>query len=91
MFLALTIFYDSFLNIVTITFSALIFIEMLNIVSETTKLKKWQYISIIVTLFVYMMSIILFRNYIAVDYIDVDFCLRVTAISVACWLPFYLW
>ena len=70
MFCALTIFYDSFLNIVTITFSALIFIEMLNIFSETTKIRRVQVFSICGTGLVYFLSILLLRNYMQVDYID---------------------
>lgn len=64
MFFALTIFYDSFLNIVTITFSALILIEMLNIISEVTKIRRPQMFTIGGTILVYFFSILLFRNYI---------------------------
>jgi hypothetical protein len=38
MFIAVTQFADSFVNIVSITFTTLIFIEMLNILSEVTKI-----------------------------------------------------
>ncbi len=61
MFLAITTFYDSFTNIVTITFSTLVLIELLNVLSEVHKIKTKMVISIIFTLFVYFASIVLLR------------------------------
>lgn len=61
MFLATTLFYDSFTNIVTITFSTLVLIELLNVLSEVTKIKTKMILSIIVTLIVYFVSIVLLR------------------------------
>lgn len=61
MFLAVTLFYDSFTNIVTITFSTLVLIELLNVLSEVTKIKRKMIFSIIVTLAVYFASIVLLR------------------------------
>ena len=63
MFVAVTQFDQSFVNIVSITFTTLICIEMLNVLSEVTKIKPMMIISIILTLLVYVGSIALFRTY----------------------------
>jgi len=61
MFMAITLFYDSFTNIVTITFSALIVIELLNVISEVRKIKRKMVLSIAATLVVYFGSIVILR------------------------------
>ena len=60
MFVAVTQFDQSFVNIVTITFSTLILIEMLNVLSEVTKIKLKMVLSIIATLIMYFGSIAVF-------------------------------
>ena len=64
MFIAIYAFENSFTNIMTITFSALIVIEMLNIVSEVHVIKWPMVVSIALTLIVYFMTIIFLRSYI---------------------------
>jgi phospholipid-translocating ATPase len=61
MFMAVTLFFDSFTNIVTITFSTLILIELLNVLSEVRKIKRKMVISILVTLGVYLASLVYLR------------------------------
>lgn len=63
MFLAITCFYDSFTNIVTITFSTLVLIELLNVLSEVTKIRAKMVLSIAVTIVVYFGSIVLLRQH----------------------------
>lgn len=63
MFVAITLFNDSFVNIVSITFTALIFIELLNVVTEVNKIKPLMLSTMLFTLVVYLLSIVLFRNY----------------------------
>ena len=63
MFVAVTQFDQSFVNIVSITFTTLINIEMLNVLSEVTKIKCKMVISIVLTLLVYIGSIVVFREY----------------------------
>lgn len=63
MFVAVTQFDQSFVNIVTITFSTLICIEMLNVLSEVTKVHRMMVLSILLTLAMYVGSIALFRQY----------------------------
>ena len=90
MFIAVTQFDQSFVNIVTITFSCLICIEMLNVLSEVTKIHRLMIISIFVTLFMYIGSIACFRQYFQVSYIDGAFLLKVSILTIVTWLPLEL-
>jgi phospholipid-translocating ATPase len=83
-------FLDSFVNIVTITFTALIFIEVLNVITEVHKLKFKMIVSIVFTLFIYMASIIMFRNYFDLSYVDGAFIGKVLIVTTVCWLPLHL-
>lgn len=87
MFTALFAFDNSFTNIVTITFSALIILEMMNILSEVHVIKKWMVISIVLTVVVYFFTIITFRNIIQTSYIDLNFMLKVILVCLISWAP----
>lgn len=87
MFIAVTQFDQSFVNIVSITFTTLICIEMLNVLSEVTKIRTLMVVSIFLTLLMYIGSIALFRQYFQVSYIDGPFCLKVTLLTLITWFP----
>ena len=70
MLLTFWIYEKSFSNIVTITFSALIISELLNINTTLTKMNKIVFLSQIFTLLIYVVSIIIFRNVINLSLID---------------------
>ena len=70
MLLTFWIFEKSFSNIVTITFSALIISELLNINTTLTKMNRIVFLSQIFTLLIYIVSIIIFRNVINLSLID---------------------
>ena len=61
MLLAFWLFEDSFTQIVTITFSSLIISELLNVNTALNHLNKIVVISQILTLFIYVVSIITLR------------------------------
>jgi len=61
--MAVTLIAGSFTNIVTITFTTLILIELLNVLSEVRKIKRAMVVSILVTLLVYLASLIYLRQY----------------------------
>ena len=87
MFITVTQFDQSFVNIVSITFSTLICIEMLNVLSEVTKIKPMMVFSIVLTLLMYVGSIALFRTYFQLSYIDGPFLMKVTITTLATWFP----
>ena len=84
------LFLDSFVNIVTITFTSLIFIETLNVLSTVHRVKFKMIVSIIFTIVIYMASIIMFRQYFDLSYVDSEFLLKVALVTAACWLPMHL-
>lgn len=61
MILAIILFLDSFVNIVTITFTTLVLIETLNVITTVHKVEFLMMVSIIATLAVYFASIVTFR------------------------------
>lgn len=62
MFLAVILFNDSFVIIVSITFTTLIVIEFLNVLQEVTVIRKYMAFSIIVSLIVYLLSLYFFNR-----------------------------
>ena len=62
MFLAIILFNDSFVIIMSITFTTLIFAELLNVIQEVTVIRKMMVITILVSLMIYMSSIYFFNT-----------------------------
>lgn len=62
MFLAVILFNDSFVLIVSITFTTLIFAELLNVMQEVTVIRKKMVFSILISLGVYLASIYCFNT-----------------------------
>ena len=90
MFLSFTLFENTFIDIVTITFTALIIIELLNVYTTLTRINKIVLISQILTFVVYIASIILFQQYIDVSVMDFAFAKKVALIVVLSWLPMHM-
>lgn len=81
---------DSFTNIVTITFSALIVCEILNVFSEVHQVNYKMILSSILTFLVYFSSIALFKQYFDTSYITWLFIFKVVGITLASWAPLHL-
>jgi len=101
--MALYIFPDTFVKIVTITFTALIISEILNVYTEVKKthfllfiliqlhkLHPVMVLSFIGTIAVYFASIMLFREYINVQAITKDFFVKICIIVSVSWLPLHI-
>lgn len=83
-------FHESFTNIVTITFSALIFTELLNVYTSVHHL-NWRILSSsVMTLFIYILSIALLPQYFDTSYIEWMFVVKVLLITVVSWMPLHL-
>jgi phospholipid-translocating ATPase len=63
MVLSLNLFEQSFVRIVTITFTALILSELLNIITTIHRMNRYIFMSILITIILYGLSLLLFRNY----------------------------
>lgn len=85
-----TMFNESFTNIVSITFSSLIIIELLNVYSEINKPNWKMIVSSVFTFVIYILSIALLRSYFDTSYITWSFVLKVLAITLLSWLPLHV-
>lgn len=74
----------------TVSFTSLIFIELLNIITTVKKIKFKIVASVLLSLICYIISILLFKDYINTSAITGMFILKVIAITAATWLPPYI-
>lgn len=89
MLASLALFNDSFANIVTITFSSLILIELANVYSSITHLTFLMIIASILTLCLYVASIVFLPNYFDTSYVNTTFIWKIALIAVTAWLPIH--
>mgnify|MGYP006922986051 CR=1 FL=1 len=87
MLLALVAFKDSYVNIVTITFTALILIELLNVYTQIVNYNMTMAMLQLCTAVTYFMSIILMKSYFETSYMDSTFFLKVGVIALITWVP----
>lgn len=80
-------FNESFTNIVTITFSALIMTELLNVYTSVHHLNYRILTASVVTLFIYILSIALLPQYFDTSYITWKFMVKVFTITLISWAP----
>ena len=80
-----------FLKIVTVTFTELIFAELLNVYVEIKKFHKFMIFSLVGTLFTYLLTILLFDYILDVYFIfTLSTFIRILGIALASWVPFYI-
>ena len=87
MLLTFWLFEKSFTTVVTITFTALIFSELLNINTTLTQMNRIVFLSQIFTLVIYIVSIVLLREQIDLSAIDLNFVKNVAIIVLVSWGP----
>lgn len=90
MVMSLLMFEQSFVRIVTITFTALILSELLNVFTTIHKINRYIIGSQILTVLIYGLSLVLFRNYLDTSRIDADFMYKVGLIVLVSWTPIYV-
>jgi len=90
--LAIVLFPDNnFINIVAITFTALIATELLNVMSEIERFHWAMGVSEVVTLIIYICSIFLMKSYFDIAYIvSLEFLWRVAVITASSWCPLHI-
>lgn len=81
---------NSFVNIVSITFTSLILIELLNVFTQVHRLRPKMLLAAVITIIIYLSSILFFRNYFDVSAIDRQFIIKVIIITTICWLPLHV-
>ena len=92
MFGSIILFEDTiFLKIVTVTFTALIYLEVLNVYLEINKYHWFMGISFGATLLVYLLTIGLLNNYLDIYFIfEWGTFFKIPLIAVISWAPFFI-
>lgn len=81
-----------YLKVATITFTCLIFAELLNVYSEIKNFHRLMFFSLAATLFVYILSLILMKEILDVYYIfDIITLAKILFLTGISWLPFYIY
>lgn len=89
MVLSFAMFENSYFLIVTITFSTLVFAEILNVYGQLNKFTPITFLFTIGTLVFYFLSVEMLSEYLSVQSIDVNFAINIVIIGLICWLPFW--
>ena len=84
---AISFFNDSYVNIVTITFTALIIIELLNVYTQINNFNMQMMLIMLATAVTYFMSIILLKSYFETSYMDQVFLYKVAILATLTWAP----
>jgi len=74
-------------NIVTITFTSLILIELLNVYTQIHNMNVQMMLILVATAVTYFMSIILLKSYFESGYMNHVFFVKVGTISLITWAP----
>ena len=93
MFGSIILFPDNlFLKIVTVTFTALIYLEVLNIYLAINKFHWFMWVSFGSTIVVYLLTIIFFSNLLDIYFIFEDFItfIKIPFMSLIAWFPFFV-
>ena len=91
MFGSFLIFPDNiYLKIVTVTFTALIYLEVLNVYLEITTFHWFMWVSFVSTCIVYLLTILLLNYYLDIYFIfKSDIFWKIPILSIVAWVPFY--
>ena len=80
-----------FLKIITVTFTALIYLEILNVYMEINKFHKFMIVALILTWAVYTLSLWIFPHVLDISYVfEFSTIWRILLISFLSWAPFYI-
>ena len=92
MFGSLFMFTDNlFLKIVTVSFTALVYLEILNVYMEINKLHWFMIFALLSTVAVYTLTLQFLSEYLDIYFvIQKDIFWKILVISLIAWLPFYI-
>ena len=91
MFGSVLLFGDKlFLEIVTVTFTSLIYLEILNVYMEINKFHKFMVFALGLTFLVYTLTIILLPHYLDVSILTLKNLLLIGITAITAWAPFFI-
>ena len=80
-----------FLKIITVSFTSLIYLEILNVYMEIKKFHKFMVIALFATFSVYTLCLWLLPSVLDIAYIfQLDTVWKILVISVVAWIPFFI-
>ena len=91
MICSVLLFDKAALKISTIAFTCLIIAELLNVYMEINKIHPVMVASLIITLATYICSLYFLKSILDVSYISSNNLLKAFGITLASWLPFYIY
>ncbi len=83
-------FTDPFRDFISISFSTLIFVQLLNSFAETHSYNIYILSSIGLSIVIYVLSFVFFKDYFGVSQLTVKFFMKCFFISVICYVPLHL-
>jgi len=90
MLMSLFLFNDNLINIVSITFTALILTELLNVAFEIHTWNRYMVLSEIITIILYFGSMVVLKTYFDITFIaSTAFIWRVTVVTLVACIPLY--
>ncbi|CAD8114795.1 unnamed protein product [Paramecium sonneborni] len=84
------VFQNTFLDLVTVTFSSLIVAELLNVFTEVNNFRLVMFLAELFTLGIYAGSIFFLQSYINLAEIDQKFIINVLILVLISWLPLHI-
>ena len=81
---------ELYLNIVTVTFTALIYMEILNVYLEINKFHWFMFVSLTATFIIYTLTLLLLPNVLDVSVLSFKNLILIGALAAAAWAPFYI-
>ena len=78
-----------FLNIVTVSFTALIYLEILNVYMEINKFHKFMIFALLSTFLVYTLTLFLLPSYLDVYILDLVTLFKILILALIAWAPFF--
>jgi phospholipid-translocating ATPase len=82
---------DIFLNIVTVSFTALIYLEILNVYMEINKWHFFMAFALIGTFIVYTLTLLFLPSYLDVYIFDFMTMLKIIILALIAWAPFFIY
>ena len=79
-----------FLNIVTVSFTALIYLEILNVYMEINKCHKFMIFALLATFIVYTLTLFFLPSYLDVYILNFLVMVKIGILAVIAWVPFFI-
>ena len=90
MFGSVFMFENIYLNIVTVSFTALIYLEILNVYMEIKKFHKFMIFALISTFLVYTLTLLFLPSYLDVKILDILTLVKIGVLAIFAWAPFFV-